>query len=162
MNRSTRVFHTFYASHRGIVALFVAVLATSGCGTREKPKLPVFPVSGRILVDGVAPVRAEIRMKPKIPFEDPMKRSVEPYAFVQEDGTFEIGTYSCDDGAPAGEYTLTMVWPIITVEGGEDVIGADRLRGRFSNPESSIATFEVEESENEIPLIELKFKSTSP
>lgn len=158
MKRMIRVpAKEFACCHNAALLLVVALVAT-GCGRAKPTTLAVFPVAGRVLVNGVAPARAEIRMKPKIPFEDPLKRSVEPYAFVQDDGSFRIGTYSGDDGAPPGEYSLTMVWPVITVEGGEDVRGADRLKGKFGNPNSPIATFVVEESTNEIPLIELQLK----
>lgn len=136
--------------------MLVAIVACAGCGTAEKPQLEVFPVSGKIAVDGKPPVRAEVRFHPATPLKDPGKRSVEPYAYVQADGTFRIGTYLSDDGAPPGEYKVLLVWPTITVEGGEEVAGPDRLHGRFSNPAMPIALVTVKETENRVPDIELK------
>lgn len=128
-----------------------------GCGEVARPELPVFPVSGSILVDGKPPVGAEIRCRPGTPLKDPANRTIAPFAFVEKDGSFRIGTYSGDDGAPPGDYALTIVWPVITVEGGEEIRGADRLKGRFENPDHPIATVTVKTDEDTyIPEILLK------
>jgi len=137
--------------------LLVVALLCAGCGEAERPELTVFPVSGSISIDGKPPVGAEIRCRPSTPLKDPAKRSIEPFAFVEQDGTFQVGTYLGDDGAPPGEYALTIVWPIITVEGGEEVRGADRLKGRFDKPERPIAKVTVKADEDTyIPEIVLK------
>ncbi len=128
-----------------------------GCGEAERPELTVFPVSGSIRIDGKPPVGAEIRCRPSHPLKDPAHRSIEPFAFVERDGTFKIGTYLGDDGAPPGEYSLTIVWPVITVEGGEEVRGADRLKGRFARPDQPIAKITVRpDEETSIPEIVLR------
>lgn len=134
--------------------IWMVCVTCCGCG-RETPMLTVFPVHGRVVIDGKPPVRAELRFRPKVPIKDPLKRSIEPYAFVQSDGSFEVGTYQGDDGAPPGEYSVTLVWPTITEEGGEEIIGPDRMQGRFANPEAPIAKIDVKEDDNRIPLIEL-------
>ncbi len=155
MTLSQRIQYFPIPRSRSIEFALLGVTVLAGCERAAKPTLPVFPVQGRVLVDGQPPVRAEIRMRPKTPLKDPLKRSVEPHAFVQEDGSFRVSTYADKDGAPVGEYALTIVWPEITEEGGEDVIGEDRLRGRFSDPQSPIAQIEVDEFDNHIPDIEL-------
>lgn len=143
----------------GFLLMFVISMNCVGCGATEKPELSVFPVSGSISVDGKPPVGAEIRCRPSTPLKDPAKRSIEPFAIVDQDGTFRIGTYSGDDGAPPGEYSLTIVWPVITVEGGEEIRGADRLKGRFENPDQPIAKVTVKADEDTyIPEIVLKTK----
>ncbi len=137
--------------------LLLSVVVCVGCGEAERPELDVFPVSGSILVDGKPPVGAEIRCRPSTPLKDPAKRTIAPFAFVEKDGSYRIGTYSGDDGAPPGEYSLTIVWPVITVEGGEEIRGADRLKGRFENPDRPIATVTVKADEDTyIPEILLK------
>ncbi|MDB5385416.1 MAG: hypothetical protein JWM11_1062 [Planctomycetaceae bacterium] len=135
--------------------VLIASLWGNGCHS-EKPSVKVFPVYGKILIDGKPPVRAELRFKPKTPINDPVKRSIEPHAIVGPDGMFEVGTYLGDDGAPPGEYAITVVWPTVTIEGGEETFGPDRLKERFANPASPIARIEVKEDDNRIPVIELK------
>lgn len=127
----------------------------TGCGSGVPPELETAPVKGKVLIGGKPPVKAEVRFKPKVPLNDPAKRSVEPYAFVGEDGSFEVNTYRDKDGAPLGEYSITIVWPRITIEGGEEIFGPDQLNGRFSNPNAPVATFTVVQGTNVIPDITL-------
>jgi hypothetical protein len=138
-----------------MVGICGAVIVTAGCH-KEKPVLVCYPVTGRILVNGKPPLRAEVRLRPKVPIPDPLKRSIEPYAYVNPDGSFEVGTYSGDDGAPPGDYAVTLTWPKITIEGGEESIGPDQLKGKFANPEHPITRVHVEENETRIPLIKLQ------
>jgi hypothetical protein len=139
----------------GLSLVLFSIILCGGCNS-EKPTLTVFTVRGKVLLDGKPPVRAELRFKPKTPINDPLKRSIEPHAFVGPDGLFEVGTYLGDDGAPPGEYAVTLVWPVVTEEGGEETFGPDRLKGRFADPASPIARIEVKEEDNRIPDINLK------
>jgi predicted small lipoprotein YifL len=137
--------------------LFLAVLtAVSGCGAKPPAELPTFPVTGKITVDGKPPVRAEVRLRPQTPLQDPIKRSLEPYAYVEEDGTFHVSTYRNIDGAPLGKYAVLIVWPEVKIDGGEEVFGPDRLQGRYGNPAAPVMTFEVQDASNLIPDIDLK------
>lgn len=139
-----------------VVATCVTMMSFPGCGRRTQKSIETYPVSGAIFVNGKPPVRAEIRLKPKVPLQDPLKRSIEPYAIVEEDGSFHVSTYDDADGAPAGQYAVTVVWPLITVDGGEETIGPDRLGRKFADPNQPVTTIEVVEDENEIPAIQLK------
>ncbi len=127
-----------------------------GCGNGEPPRLAGFPVHGKLLVDGKPAVRAEVTFHSKTPLADATGRPLIPYAIVGTDGMFNVMTYADGDGAPVGEYVLTVTWPRIKVEGGEEIIGADRLGDRFSNVTHPAAMFHVEARDNEIPTIELK------
>ena len=138
-----------------VLVVPIAVVAT-GCGKKAAPRLAVNPVIGKLLINGQPAPRAEVTLRPVTPLEEPGKRSVLPYAIVQGDGTFRIGTYVGDDGAPLGEYAVTVVWPRISVEGGEEIAGPDRLQGFFNNPRQPAAKVIVAEGENLIPTIELK------
>jgi hypothetical protein len=43
---------------------------------------------------------------------DPAKKPVRAAdALVEPDGTFTLSTYTANDGAPAGDYVVTVVWP---------------------------------------------------
>lgn len=141
---------------RLLLLSLMAVIAVTGCRRAKTPKLDTYPVSGQVMVNGKPAVRAEVRMRPIKPLLDPLKRSVEPYGFVEEDGMFRVSTYRDKDGAPPGEYAITIVWPTVTVDGGEEVFGPDRLNGRFGNPLSPITMFTVQEASNLIPAFDLK------
>lgn len=117
--------------------------------------MTTFPVAGQVLVDGKPAVRAEVRLIPKTPLKDPLNRSIEPYGFVEEDGMFHISTYRENDGAPVGEYAITVAWPVITVEGGEETFGPDRFQNRYKHPSSPVTIFRVEDVSNLIPTLNL-------
>lgn len=139
-----------------LVAFLLLLMALSaGCGKSDET-LSVYPVRGRVLVRGVGPERAEVRLVPKTPLADPLKRSIEPHSTVQADGSFVVGTYANDDGAPQGEYAVTLTWPAVKIEGGEEILGPDRLGQRYSSPLKPIATVTVETKPNTIPDILLK------
>lgn len=148
----------YYSQLRILGWLGVILFAVAAGCSESQSVLKCVPVSGKVLVDGRPPVRAEVRLRPALPLDDPMNRSIEPYAFVRADGTFTVGTYLSDDGAPEGEYALTLVWPTVTVEGGEEIFGADRFKGRFANPGAPITTIRVEDDEITIPDINLTTK----
>jgi hypothetical protein len=80
------------------------------------------------------------------------EKSIVPQAMTGEDGRFVLSTYGTGDGAPAGDYTVTVQWP--AYRRGRN-IGPDRLEGRFSRPDSSGLTVHVAEGPNDLPLIDL-------
>jgi hypothetical protein len=136
--------------------LLAALAALSiGCGKRQPARMTVYPVSGKLLMADKPAERAEISLWPVVPFEDERSRSTLPYGLVRADGTFSIGTYGIDDGAPPGGYAVTVTWPVVTINGGEESIGPDRLRGAFRDPNKPIIKFNVTNQDNVIPTIDL-------
>src|SRR5688500_8562528 len=85
----------------GKAALTVAamgLLVLTGCGEK---RIHVVPVSGKLTVQGQPAAGAQVVLHPVAADRD------EPFAAVgqvQNDGTFKIGVYDRDDGAPPGEY----------------------------------------------------------
>ena len=59
-----------------------------------------------------------------------------PRGTTDADGKFQLRTYHGGDGAPAGEYTVTIYWPgpYSPKMAVEDQIPPDRLGERFMNP----------------------------
>ena len=134
----------------GVVGLTILL---AGCGER---RLEVFPVAGKILVNGVAPTNAEVTLHPVTVSADRAAKPVYPNGKVAADGTFKIGTYFPEDGAPPGEYKIMVTWPTVKVEGGEEIFGPDRLGNRFATPANPAGTYTVVAGPNEIPAIELR------
>ena len=139
---------------RGALGVIVLVVtATSpGCGRSSPDRVEVFPVSGKLLFEGkpaagawvfLHPQNEEIAARPK-------------GAVVDDDGTFAVGTYELDDGAPAGNYKVTVEWrrPI----GGastsdQDEVPPNVLPSAYANPATTPVRVTVEAGENEIPPI---------
>jgi hypothetical protein len=80
-----------------------------------------------------------------------------PSAYVEDDGSFSLTTYKAGDGAPAGEYVVTIEWkPRIKSAFDPNRHGKDRLDGRYSNVTRSKLRFTVEKKPaNDLPPIHL-------
>jgi hypothetical protein len=128
----------------------LAVLASS-CGGGRKP---VFPVRGQVLdAKGKPAAGALVIFHPVQP--DP-KGPPKPVGRADEDGRFALTTYKEGDGAPAGEYVITVTWPRPKKSPFEPEAG-DRLQGRYASPDRSNIRFTVENKpDNEVTPIRVQ------
>lgn len=123
-----------------LLCSMVAVATLSGCG---KAKMSVIPVKGELHLksrDGKLTPMSGARLVLN-PTENEGKFPAFPTAKVNEDGTFELGTYEQNDGAPPGDYVVTLEWRktkkpkydyLVKETQGEDI-----LRGAYSNRQTS-------------------------
>lgn len=126
--------------------LLVAVSALTGCSRESRP--PVHPVRGSVTFQKKPATKAVVVLRPLAP--GPLK-DVFPHGEVGPDGTFQIGTFAEGDGAPAGEYAVTITWPETTKDrDGVEVTGGDRLNGRYSDPAKSKWKVTIKEGSNEL------------
>ena len=130
----------------------------AGCGDG---KLPRYPVSGRVLVDGQPADGALVIFVPVQASEEAMQKR--PTGFADASGNFQLTTIDKDDGAPAGEYKVLIQWPQKTQASTDDPgyrrgkLGPDRLKGRYfvENPEIAAT---IEEKNNDLPPFQLSSK----
>ena len=128
-----------------------AGLILAGCSREGGP--PVYSTSGKVLVDGKPAGRAEVSFF----FQGQAPAGmVPPVAVTEADGTFRPSTRASHDGAPAGEYALTVVWKKYRTVQGEDVAGDDQLGGRYADPARSGLKATIHEGDNALPPLELK------
>jgi hypothetical protein len=88
-------------------ALLPALLVVLGCGKADERR-PVFAVSGAVTYNGEPMAGAMISLHP---LGDPDPRALRSHATADKDGRFKLSTYLSEDGAPAGEYAVTIYWP---------------------------------------------------
>lgn len=117
------------------IVLVLVLLGQASCrAKRERP--PVVPVTGEVFSRGQPAAGATVTL---IRLDEPFADS--PHGVVDAEGAFRISTYQRDDGAPPGDYAVTIVWrgpnPRANGEGDEDAAGPDRLAGRYANPQAS-------------------------
>ncbi|HEX4144032.1 MAG TPA: hypothetical protein VHY91_10895 [Pirellulales bacterium] len=137
-----------------VAVALVGILLLGGCDQSTRPpQLPVFRVTGELFVDGRPASGAQVffRAQPAIPGLGTI-----PVAIVASDGSFAPSTYGEQDGLPAGEYDLAVIWPKITVVEGEERTGPDQLGGKYSKPNVPVAHVTVGEGSLVIPRLELK------
>ena len=143
-----------FPAKRHAVALLGACSLLLGCGG-DDGRAPVHPVSGEILVDGrpaegVTVVLHPVGAGPGEAGARPNK----PVGRTGADGRFRVTTYDAYDGAPAGEYVVTMAWSEPGVP--------DRLGGRYRLADRSEFRATVGEGENRLPPFDLKGMPASP
>lgn len=123
-------------------------MALSGCA--EKPDRPVLhPVQGHVLYNGKAPQGAVVRFVP-LPLTEKPHDGLQPHGRVEADGSFAISSFASSDGAPEGEYAVTVTW---TGEGGG--FGPDRFGLRYQNPNRPVCKFTVKPGANTLETIRL-------
>jgi hypothetical protein len=129
-----------------LVVLALALFAAS-CGSGG-PK--AYPVKGVLKVNGKPAEGATVSFHRKEPFE----KTIVPTGKTDKDGKFSLTTYKVDDGAPVGEYYVSITWPA-SRKGWRP--GPDRLDGKFSDPKRSPITRTVEAKDlNEVETIDIK------
>lgn len=145
----------------------IALVFASGCGPnvesdqeRLKRLVPnaaqTTKVTGKVTVDG-APVKDIL-----VTLHNPKQsgKAQRPNARTREDGTFQISTYLEGDGAPPGEYHVTLEW--LTFQSiGAQWIGPDKLKNQYNDPKSTPFHVTVTDAPLEIPPFELKVEGVA-
>src|SRR5262245_12192918 len=87
-----------------LLGLSLALLSSLSCGSGKRK---LYPVRGKVLCDGQPTDGALITLR-ALDASQPFDKL--PSARVKADGTFAIGTYDPEDGAPPGEYKVSIFW----------------------------------------------------
>ncbi len=120
------------------VVAAVVCLALVGCGGDGKPA--TVPAGGKVTFRKTTPpVGALVVFHPTDPATEKTIGG-KPFGKVADDGTFKLTSYAEGDGAPEGEYGVTVDWRVKGKEGGMSLTdggggGAPRLHPKYSNPQ---------------------------
>jgi hypothetical protein len=132
-------------------------LMLCGCGTKHGDRLAVHPVGGKLLVAGKPAVHAQVILYPVAGAEKLDPSQVRPRAAVEADGSYHLTTFVTRDGAPVGDFAVTVIWPGPRVKGqGEDEPGPDRLQQRYGDPKKPAASVHIGSETTELATIDLK------
>ena len=143
------------------VLLTVGLLGCLVLGASCQPNKPFFPVQGQVFVAGKPAEGALVVFHP-VESQDP--RALRPSGIVKEDGSFTLKCYdpqTCPtptDGAPAGEYLVTVNWIPSNYAEYRNVL-PDKLQGRYSDPKSSGLRATVKGEPNDLPAFQLDLKN---
>jgi hypothetical protein len=145
MNRST------WYRKLAFSAMVIPALLCSACGKANGRK-PVFPVEGRILYEGRPLAHAFLVFHP---VNDAGPQLTRPTATAENDGTFAPTTYEAADGAPAGEYAVTVEWYRPPTR--DDVApGPNQLPALYSKPASTPFKIRIVEGTNRLEPFQIK------
>lgn len=137
-----------------------------GCGSGNdrgyiKHDEELFPVSGQVLFEGKPASNATIvlhRTESGPPVETDsgeMLAPLNPRGTCDTTGKFQLYTYAAGDGAPAGDFTVTVSWQD-PENRGRDENYPELLPKRYLLPATSGLKAHVSGSENVLPTFELK------
>jgi len=141
---------TFLHAGGRLLAAGALVALASGCG-KKGPVL--YPVKGSVRINGEPAKDVNVMFTPVAPPEGGAV-PLSPAAVTGEDGSFRLMSFKPGDGAPAGDYQVTITYPMNRFN--KHLSGIDRLRGKFSNPKKSGLTVKVEPKSNDLPPFEVK------
>src|SRR5262249_34544943 len=117
----------------------------------SRDKLPLYPVAGKVFVDKKAADGAIVWLHP---VDAPDPSVPKPRGRVGKDGSFQLGTFAGDDGAPAGSYRVTVFWAAPGKGGDEN--GQSLLPARYQSPETSgLPVVTIAEGANDLPPFQL-------
>lgn len=140
--------------------MFLALSAgISGCqGESEADRLErlvpgalnTTKINGKVLVDGEPVKDIWVTLHPVDP-----KVPLRPRGQTDANGNFKLTTYTGGDGAPEGEYNVTIAWLTYSSR-DKDWGGADKLKDQYSDPKTTSLHLTVKDTPMELPTFELK------
>jgi hypothetical protein len=101
-----------------------------GCG--DSGRIPVYPVRGKVTLDGQPAVGAFVKFK--MINGSGQTKWMMPQGTTEGNGTFRLDTYEMGDGAPEGNYNVFINWP--TPEDGVETTAPESLdfiREKYAN-----------------------------
>ena len=121
-----------------------------GCGPKQG--VECFPVSGTVLLNNQPLPEATVVLHPASGVSEVQR----PIGETDATGRFTLTTLQPADGAPAGEYQVTVVQRAL-VQKGEEMVrdGANQLPPRYAQPATSGLKVTVAEGTNELPPLQL-------
>jgi hypothetical protein len=110
-----------------------ALLAITSCGEGKFPK--TYPVKGKVLVDGQPAKDCQVSLHRVS--GGALSPPATPNGLTDENGEFQLTSYAANDGAPEGEYVVTIEWRERSGIAQADFDGPDRLGGDYANIEKN-------------------------
>lgn len=138
----------FKRNPRHWTALALAGLGLlAGCSKSGESRQPTFAVAGTIL-DGTKPIA-----NATVVFHPVGDAGLKPRGKTDANGAFKLTTYDGDDGAPAGQYRVTVeLWATMSADGGP----VNRIPAKYAKPESSGFVADVTAGPNTLAPFTLK------
>ena len=112
----------------------------------------VHPVAGKVFCKGKPAEGATVTFVRRDQNE---RKTPPPGGQVGRDGSFRLSTYASYDGAPAGDYVVTIIYPSPERRENDENAGPDLLQGRYADPNTTSLAAEVKEGANDLEPFQL-------
>jgi hypothetical protein len=142
---------------RGLTVLTWAAagIGLSGCSETAKP---TYPVHGQVMIEGKPAARALVAFHP---VGATGREAVHPAGQADEKGNFTLTTFAAGDGAPPGEYQVTVVCLVPTKvrnRNDDETVTRNVLPARYAKAETSQLRATVAKGDNTLQAFTLKTK----
>jgi len=139
----------------------VVIAVACGCSAQPVEKLdkPLVPVRGKLSFQGKPMTNAIVTLHPVTPISvgENSKAQVSrtPFGVAGSDGTFAVTTLKPSDGAPEGEYAVTISWAGGIAPKSDNDAVPELLPPQYQNPTASGIRVQVRQGQPELPEIKL-------
>jgi len=134
-----------------IIPFLLLPLLVVGCGG-ENSRLKTHPVEGFVQFEGRPLPNAFIVLHPKGLAD---AKVLPAHAKTDTSGKFKASTYDANDGAIAGEYSVTVEYQELVRTDDGVVAGPNLLPPKYASPQTTDVNVRVAEGENKLPVINL-------
>ncbi len=141
---------TVAGSVAAVLVLSALVFRPSLFGNTNRVR--VYRTQGTAVCDGQPMPNATVYLHPIGGAAPDVPR---PRAVVRDDGTFVVGTYGKDDGAPPGDYKITVEWFAPGEQKNNPRGPQNVLPAKYARPDTSDLIVHVEAGDNQLPPIRL-------
>jgi hypothetical protein len=135
-------------SHKWLLLVLLEAASLLLMGCRQQVQSEIFAVEGVLTVNGEPAANASLAFHS-------LDRGVNvccPVGRTDARGEFHLTTHCHFDGAPAGDYAVTIVWPeessLIDECNCDDILQHDRLKGFYADAERTEIRVTVKRSAN--------------
>jgi hypothetical protein len=134
------------------------LLSTFGCSAAQDNRLPVFPTKGELSLGDKAVKGAWIVLHPKDGnLRSPDGKAICPHGRIGSDGTFVLTSYETNDGAPAGQYAVTLeLRKVVKYSNGAWGPGPNLVPKQYTKPSTSPLVVQIAKGPNELPPMIIK------
>jgi hypothetical protein len=140
-------------SQGGCLLLCCLLTAVSvGCNA-EPDRLPLVPVQGKVVYQGKPLANALVVLHP---LSSHASANLVSHASTDSSGTFTVSTYDANDGAPVGDYKVTVECYKLLGSNGQLQPGPNFLPPKYSQTQTSTLAISVNELKQEQHVLELK------
>lgn len=146
-NAGTKARRPAHASTPSGFGLLAALLALGPLSCGNNGDKPVYPVRGQVFFQGRPTAGALVLFQP-VSDSDP--KAPRPRGRVDKDGAFTLSTYRANDGAPAGDYVVTIDWRQ-SVPGRDNSGGPALMPPYYATSEGSPLRATVRPEANQLP-----------
>jgi hypothetical protein len=129
----------------------VALMGSVGCSRDDR----TYPAEFQVLSQKQPATGATVVLHP-VGNADPA--APRPTGKVDEAGVVKLSTFGENDGAPPGDYVVTVVWYDVTStpEQAVAIKGGDKLKGKYRRPDGPAAPrVTIQKQPNQLPPLEL-------